>query len=65
MKQVSWKDKATNADVSQRVNETRRILNTTDTGNKNSVKHFVKHHGLLKNTLKDKIIGKSGRGRKD
>ena len=60
----SWKDKVTNVDVLQRVNESRSLFDNIWRRKLSWLGRVLGYDGLLKDTLEGKMTGRPVRGRK-
>ena len=63
MEAISWKDRVTNEEVLQRVNEERNLLDTIKRRKKNWLGHILRGQNMLRDVLEGKMNGKRGRGR--
>ena len=63
MARVSWKDKKTNEEVLQMVNE-RSLLQTILERKKNWIGHVLRGEGLMMEVIEGRMEGKRGKGRK-
>jgi len=52
MEQFSWKDKVTNVDVLQTVNETKSILDTIRRQKHSCIGHVLRHDGRIYSKVK-------------
>ena len=64
MARVSWKDKKTNEEVLQMVEESRRLLQTILERKKNWIGHVLRGEGLMLEVMEGRMEGRRGRGRK-
>ena len=64
MARVSWKDKKTNEEVLQMVNERRSLLQTILERKKNWIGHVLRGEGLMMEVMEGRMEGKRGKGRK-
>jgi len=60
----SWKDKVTNVDVLQRVNESRSLFDNICCRKLSWLGRVLGYDGLLKDTFEGKMTGKPARRRK-
>jgi hypothetical protein len=64
MEKVSWREKRTNEDILQSINENRGLLMSIRKRKKNWIGHVVRGSGLLKLVLEGRMEGTRRRGRK-
>jgi len=64
MLKLSWKEKQTNDNVLQLVEEKRSLVDTISRRKKNWLGHIMRGEGLLRNVTEGKLEGKTSRGRK-
>ena len=63
MEGISWKDRVTNDEVLNRVNEVRILRETIRRRKKNWLGHILRGNNMLRDVLEGKMKGKRGRGR--
>jgi len=64
MEKISWKDKKSNAEILDLVQEDRKILSTIWSRKHKWMGHVLRHDGLLRDMLKGRMLGKKTRGRR-
>ena len=61
---ISWKEKKTNENVLQSVEEERSLVDTILRRKKNWIGHILRGEGLLRNVIEGRMEGKRPRGRR-
>jgi len=64
MEKINWVHKVTNAEVLQKVQENRRILNTVQQRKLTWIEHILGHKSLLRDITEGRILGKTTTRRK-
>jgi len=64
MLKISWVDKVSNAEVLQKVQENKSILDTVQYRKFRRIGHILRHDSLLRDIIEGRMKGKVTRGRK-
>jgi len=64
MLKISWVDKVSNAEVLQKVQENKSILDTVQRCKFRWIGHILRHDSLLRDIIEGRVKGKVTRGRK-
>jgi len=63
MEKFSWVDKVTKAEVRQKVEENRSILNTVQQRKLRWIGHILRRESLLRDIIEGRLLGRATRGR--